>query len=69
MGNAPKVLCPRCRGQEESQPHFIFYFKLSKVTLEFINELINLNYSFNIFFKINLRTTRELLLNFMMMYS
>ena len=33
MGNAPNILCPRCKEQEESQPYFIFYCKLSKITL------------------------------------
>ena len=48
--------------------HFIFYCKLSKNTLDFMRELINLNYSFNIPFKINLikLTWWELLLNSMM---
>ena len=39
-----------------SQPYFIFYCKLSKITLEFIGELMNLKYSFNIPFKITLKT-------------
>ena len=65
MANVPKILCPRCREQAESQPHFISFFMLSKFTLDFISELINLNYSFNIPFKISLKPTRELLLNSM----
>ena len=56
MGNTPNILCPRCKEQEESQPYFIFYCKLSKITLDFISELINLKYSFNIPFKITLKT-------------
>ena len=43
MGNTPNILYPRRMGQVESQPHFIFYCKLSKVTLDYISELINLN--------------------------
>ena len=69
MGNAPKILFPRCREQEKSQPHFRFFLDArSKITLEFISKLINLNISFNIPFKINLKTTRELLLNSMMVH-
>ena len=33
-------------------PNFRFYCKLSKITLDFISELINLKYVFNIPFKI-----------------
>ena len=40
--------CPRCRKQDESQLYFIFYYKLSKLTPDYVSELINLNYSFNI---------------------
>ena len=39
-----------------SQPYFILYFKLSKTTLDFISELINLKYSFNMPFKLTLTT-------------
>ena len=56
MGNTPNVLCPRCREQDEYHSHFLFYCKLSKVTLDYISELINLNYSFNIVFKYSLKT-------------
>ena len=57
MGIAPDILCPRCKEQKESQPlYFIFYCKLSKITLDFISELINLKYAFNIPFKITLKT-------------
>ena len=38
------------REQDESHPHFIFHFKLSKTTLDFISGLINLNYNFNMSF-------------------
>ena len=69
MGTATKILCLRCREQEQSQPHFISFCKLSKITLDFISELINLNYSFNIPFKISLKTVGELLRNTMMVYS
>ena len=47
MSNVPKILCPRYREQEESQPQFIVFCKLSKITIDFISELISLNYSFN----------------------
>ena len=57
MANTPNVLCPpRCKEQKESQPYFIFYRKLSKITLDFISELINLKYDFNTPFKITLKT-------------
>ena len=42
MSNEANIMCPRCKEQKESQPYFIFYFKLSKITLDFIRELINL---------------------------
>ena len=45
MCNAANILCPIRKEQEESQPHFIFFCKLSKTTLDFMNELINFNYS------------------------
>ena len=38
------------REQDESHPHFIFHFKLSKTILDFISGLINLNCNFNIIF-------------------
>ena len=56
MGNTPNILCPRCKEQNESQLYFIFHCKLSKITLDFISELINLKYAFNIPFKITLKT-------------
>ena len=56
MGNTPNILCPRCKEQKESQNYFIFYCKLSKITLDLISELINLKYAFNISFKITLKT-------------
>ena len=48
MDNTPNILHPRGMEQVESQPHFISYCKLSKVNLDYISELINLNYSFNL---------------------
>ena len=50
MGNAPNILCPRCKEREESHLHFIFCCNMSKTTLDFIYEPIHLNYSFNILF-------------------
>ena len=55
MDIVPNILCLRCKGQEEPYPHFIFYCKLSKATVDFMSELIHLNYSFNIPFKISLK--------------
>ena len=48
MGNTSNNLHPKCMEQNESHLHFRFYCKLSKVTLDYITELINLNYSFNL---------------------
>ena len=58
MGNTPNILHPRCREQDESHPHYIFYCKLSKVILDYISELIDLNYSFNIPSKFSLKTIK-----------
>ena len=61
MGNAPNILCLGCKEQKESQPYFIFYCKLSKISLAarlliMISELrTNLKYTFNIPFRINLK--------------
>ena len=55
MGNNPNSLCPRCKEQEESHPHFIFQCRLSKTTLDFINKLINLNYTFRNPFRISIK--------------
>ena len=68
MCNAPKILSPKCREQKESPSYFISC-KLSKITLDVISEQVNLNYSFNIPFKISLKTTRDILPNFMMVDS
>ena len=48
---------------------FYIFCKFSKITLEFISELINMKYSFNIPFKFSLKITRELLLNSLILYS
>ena len=56
MTNAQNILCTRCKEQEESQPHFIFYSSFPKLLWDFISELINLKYAFNISFKITLKT-------------
>ena len=39
-------LCPRCKEQEESHPRFMYHCRLSQITLDFINKLINLYYTF-----------------------
>ena len=52
MGSTPNIMDPRGMEQVESHPHFIFYAKLSKVSLDYISELINLNYSFNLPFNL-----------------
>ena len=56
IDNTTNILCPRCKKQKESQPYFIFHCNFSKITLDFISELINLKYAFNIPFKITLKT-------------
>ena len=59
MGNAPNILCPKCKEQEESQPYFIFYCKLSKIILrlhQWTNQSKIRFYCFNIPFKIALKT-------------
>ena len=58
IGNTRNILHPRCMEQNESHLHFIFYCKLSKVTLDYIRELINLNYSFNLPFKFSVKTIK-----------
>ena len=57
MGNnlTNNSLCPRCKDQEESHPHFIFHCRLSQTTLDFINKLINLNYTFRTPFRISIK--------------
>ena len=67
--STPKILCPRCREQEESVPHFLSFYKLAKITLDFISLLINLKCAFNTPFKISLKTTWQLHLNSIMMQS
>ena len=56
MGNTLNILCPRCNEQKESQPYFIFHYKLSKISLDFI-ELINLKYAFKITLKTIIKGT------------
>ena len=58
MSNAPNILWPRCKERELSHSHFIFYCKIYKNILDFISELTNLNYPFNIPFKISLKAIR-----------
>ena len=65
------IFCVPDAGNKMNPSHFIFYCKLSKViTPDYISELINLNYSFNIPFKSSLKTiTMGLLMNSMMVYQ
>ena len=56
MGIPPNILCPRCRKQEESHPILYFIVSFSKLLWDIISELINLKYTFNIPFKITLKT-------------
>ena len=54
-----QIFCVRCKEQKESQTYFIFSSKLSKITLDFISELINLKYAFYIPFNLALKTILE----------
>ena len=56
MGNTSNIMRRKCKEQKYSQPCFIFYYKLSKITLDYVSELINLKYAFNIPFEIFLQT-------------
>ena len=56
MGNTLNNLCPRCREQNEFHPHLTFYCKLTKVIPDYISELIDLNYSFDIPFKFSIKS-------------
>ena len=39
IGNAPNIMFPRCKEQDECHSHFTFYCKLSKISLDCISEL------------------------------
>ena len=45
MGNTTNIECRRCKKQKDSQPYFTSFRRLSKITLDFISELINLKYA------------------------
>ena len=61
MGNEPNLLCLRFEKALFSilnpslNPFFLFYWKFSKITLDFISELFNLKYAFDIPIKITLK--------------
>ena len=55
MGNNPNSLRPRCKEREESHPHFIFHCRISQTTLDYINKLINLNYTLRTPFRISIK--------------
>ena len=55
MGTNPNFLCSRCKEQEEFHSHFTFHRRLSQFTLDFINKLINLNYTFRTPFRISIK--------------
>ena len=69
MGNTLTILCPQMLRTRRFSTSFYIFCKRSKITLEFISEPINMNYFFNITFEFSLKTTSELLLNSMMVYS
>ena len=54
MGSSPTTLCPRCKETDQTHPH-LFQCKLSQITLNVINELINRNCTFQFPFKICIR--------------
>ena len=62
MGNSPTTLCSRCKESDETHPHFIFQWKLSQTTLNFINELINRNYTFQSPFQLFKICIRDILM-------
>ena len=66
MGNTPTIVS-NVENKKIFNP-ILYFCKLFKITLEFISELINMNYSFNIPIKFSLKTTKEFLLNSMMVY-
>ena len=70
MGNATKILClsPVVENKKSLKPILYFIASSPKLLLTSSSKLTNLNYSFNIPFKISLKTTKELLLNSMMVY-
>ena len=53
MCNSPNILCPTSREQNKSHLHFIFHWRLSKTTLDFLNGLINLHCTFKTPFKVS----------------
>ena len=55
MGNSSTPICPRCKEYDETRPHFLFRCKLSQTTLNFINELVNLNYALQSPFRISIK--------------
>ena len=55
MGNSSTPICPRCKEYDETHPHFLFRCKLSQTTLNFINKLINLNYTLQSPFRISIK--------------
>ena len=71
MGNAAKIMCPNpdVENMKSLNPTLCFIGSSPKLLQPSSSKLINLNYSFNIPFKISLKTTKELILNSMMVYS
>ena len=55
MGNSSTPICPRCKEYDETHPHFLFRCKLSQTTLNFINKLVNLNYTLQSSFSISIK--------------
>ena len=55
MVNNPNSPCPRCKEREESHPQFTVHCRLSQTTLDYINKLINLNYTFRTPFRISIK--------------
>lgn len=54
IANAPIILRSRWK-EDQSHPNCIFYWKLSKVTLDYILKIINLNYTFIAHFKVSVK--------------
>ena len=71
MDNAAKILCtsPDAENKKSLDLNLYFITSSQKLIWTLSNELINLNYTFNIPFKISLKTSQEILLISMMVYS
>ena len=72
IGNLSNILFPGSRKQDESHPILYFIASCLSYTRLYIRGLINLNYTFNMFFKVNPKAKTIIngasFSNFMMVY-